>query len=216
MFGKSNRTDNKATKADENAVDGAIEVASEGDVVVYQPDSQTKIEARIVSDTIWLSQKQIADLFMTSKQDVSYHISNAIKEELRGFEVVKDFLTTAEDGKCYTVKHYNLDAILSVGYRIKSPRGIQFRQWANGVLKIQLLTGRAAASVPAVVPKGVKCSQCIFARVSEDGRCECHVARPTKTGFPSVNADDFCSLHVNAISGKRTFASYVTPGYQVC
>ena len=89
---------------------------------------------------MWLTQAQMAELFQTSKQNVSLHTNNIFKEkELRPDSVVKESLTTATDGKNYLVKYYNLDIIISVGYRVKSIRGTQFRQWANKVLKEYLL-----------------------------------------------------------------------------
>ena len=91
-------------------------------------------------ETVWLTQAQMAELFQTSKQNVSLHTNNIFKEkELRPDSVVKESLTTATDGKNYLVKYYNLDIIISVGYRVKSIRGTQFRQWANKVLKEYLL-----------------------------------------------------------------------------
>lgn len=103
---------------------------------MYQPDSEVRLEVRLEEDTVWLTQAQMAELFQTSKQNVSLHTNNVFKEkELRQDIVVKDSLTTAADGKNYRVKYYNLDVIISVGYRVKSHRGTQFRQWANGVLK---------------------------------------------------------------------------------
>ncbi len=103
---------------------------SSGDVVLYQgADGSTKLEVRLENETVWLSQGQMADLFQTSKQNVSAHIANVFDEgELEAEPVVKDFLTTAADGKNYRVKHYNLDVIISVGYRVKSLRGTQFRR----------------------------------------------------------------------------------------
>lgn len=109
---------------------------------MYQPDSEVRLEVRLEEDTVWLTQAQMAELFQTSKQNVSLHTNNVFKEkELRQDIVVKDSLTTAADGKNYRVKYYNLDVIISVGYRVKSHRGTQFRQWANGVLKEYLLKG---------------------------------------------------------------------------
>ena len=91
---------------------------------------------------MWLTQAQMAELFQTSKQNVSLHTHNVFKEkELDQDSVVKESLTTAADGKNYRVKYYNLDVIISVGYRVKSIRGTQFRQWANKVLKEYLLKG---------------------------------------------------------------------------
>ena len=103
-----------------------------------------KLEVRLEEDTVWLTQAQMAELFQTSKQNVSLHTNNIFKEkELSPDSVVKESLTTAADGKKYRVKYYNLDVIISVGYRVKSIRGTQFRQWANKVLKEYLLKGHA-------------------------------------------------------------------------
>ncbi len=97
---------------------------------------------RLEDETVWLTQAQMAELFQTSKQNVSLHTNNIFKEkELSPDSVVKDSLTTAADGKKYRVKYYNLDVIISVGYRVKSVRGTQFRIWANSVLKEYLLKG---------------------------------------------------------------------------
>jgi hypothetical protein len=95
-------------------------------------------------ETVWLTQAQMAELFQSTKQNISLHINNAFKEgELAPFSVVKESLTTAVDGKAYSVKHYNLDVIISVGYRVKSLRGTQFRRWALEVLKEYLKKGFA-------------------------------------------------------------------------
>ena len=113
-----------------------------GEVILYQPDSEVKLEVRLEDETVWLTQAQMAELFHTSKQNVSLHTNNIFKEkELSPDSVVKDSLTTAADGKKYRVKYYNLDVIISVGYRVKSVRGTQFRIWANSVLKEYLLKG---------------------------------------------------------------------------
>ena len=113
-----------------------------GEVILYQPDNEVKLEVWLEDETVWLTQAQLAELFQTSKQNVSLHTNNIFKEkELSPDSVVKDSLTTAADGKKYRVKYYNLDVIISVGYRVKSIRGTQFRQWANKVLKEYLLKG---------------------------------------------------------------------------
>ena len=113
------------------------------EIIIYQTDDGlTKIDVRLDEDTVWLTQAQMAELFQTSKQNVSLHTNNIFKEnELSPDSVVKKSLTTAADGKKYRVKYYNLDVIISVGYRVKSIRGTQFRQWANKVLKEYLLKG---------------------------------------------------------------------------
>lgn len=115
---------------------------NQGEIILYQPDSEVKLEVRLEEETVWLTQTQMAELFQTSKQNVSLHTNNIFKEkELDVDSVVKESLTTAADGKKYRVKYYNLDVIISVGYRVKSIRGTQFRQWANRVLKEYLLKG---------------------------------------------------------------------------
>lgn len=113
------------------------------EVVVYQPDEKIRIETCIEDDTVWLSQKQMSALFGVARTTVTEHIKNAIIEELAGISVCRDFRHTAADGKNYSIKCYNLDVILSVGYRVKSPRGVQFRRWANGVLKDRILNNSA-------------------------------------------------------------------------
>lgn len=104
-----------------------------------QPDFQ--IEVRVEEDTVWLNRQQMAQLFDRDIKTIGKHIANVLKEELRSVQVVANFATTASDGKVYQVEYYNLDMIISVGYRVKSRRGIQFRIWANKVLKEYLLKG---------------------------------------------------------------------------
>ena len=117
---------------------------NQGEIILYQPDNEVRLEVRLEEETVWLTQAQMAELFQTSKQNVSLHTNNIFKEkELSPDSVVKESLTTAADGKKYRVKYYNLDVIISVGYRVKSIRGTQFRQWANKVLKEYLLRGHA-------------------------------------------------------------------------
>jgi hypothetical protein len=101
--------------------------------LLYQTeDNETHVEVRLWDETVWLSQLQMAELFQTTKQNVGQHISNIFEEgELEQSSTVKDFFTTASDGKNYKVSHYNLDVIISVGYRVKSHRGTQFRIWAT-------------------------------------------------------------------------------------
>ncbi len=113
---------------------------NKNEIVLYQPDETIRLEVRMENETVWLSQAQMAELFSTTKQNVSLHINNIFKEkELSEFSVVKESLTTAVDGKSYKTKYYSLDVIISVGYRVKSIRGTHFRQWANKVLKDFLL-----------------------------------------------------------------------------
>lgn len=116
------------------------------EIIIYQPDEHSvSLEVRIEDDTVWLTQAQMADLFQTTRNNITLHISNIFKEnELDESSVGKESLLTASDGKKYKTKFYNLDVIISVGYRVKSVRGTQFRIWANRVLKDYLLKGYAA------------------------------------------------------------------------
>ena len=114
-------------------------------IIIYQtPDGETTIDVKIENETIWLTQGQMQMLFEQTKQNISLHINNIFKEgELETDSVVKDSLTTAKDGKRYNVKYYSLDVIISIGYRVKSKKGTQFRIWANKVLKEYLIKGYA-------------------------------------------------------------------------
>lgn len=113
----------------------------EGEIILYQPDGTLKLEVRLEDETVWLNRQQISNLFDRDVKTIGKHINNALKEELSGMAVVAKFATTAADGKTYQVEYYNLDMILSIGYRVKSRRGVEFRQWANQVLKEYLLKG---------------------------------------------------------------------------
>ena len=118
---------------------------SHGEIIIYQTTyGQSSIEVKMQNDTVWLTLDLMADLFQRDKSTVSRHIKNVFKEgELDRDAVVANFATTASDGKTYQVDYYNLDVIISVGYRVKSQRGTQFRIWANRVLKDYLTKGYA-------------------------------------------------------------------------
>ena len=114
----------------------------QGEIILYHPDKEVKLEVRLENETVWLSIDEMSQLFGRDISVIGKHIRNIFKEE----ELVKDsvwakFAYTASDGKNYQVDYYNLDVIISVGYRVKSHRGTQFRQWANKVLKEYLLKG---------------------------------------------------------------------------
>ncbi|MCX6706168.1 MAG: virulence RhuM family protein, partial [Candidatus Woesebacteria bacterium] len=112
-------------------------------IIIYNTeDGETKIEVQMKDDTVWLSQKQMAELFDCSADNISLHLKNIFKEaELSENSVTEESSATASDGKNYLVKHYNLDAIISVGYRINSLRGTQFRIWATQKLKEYIIKG---------------------------------------------------------------------------
>ena len=105
-------------------------------------DKEIKLNVSVNDSTVWLNRNQLAELFERDVKTIGKHINNALKEELDN-SVVANFATTASDGKTYWVEHYNLDMIISVGYRVKSNRGVEFRKWANKVLKQYIIQGYA-------------------------------------------------------------------------
>jgi len=114
------------------------------EIVIFKDSKNTdfQIEVRVEDETVWLNQAQMVNLFDATKQNISLHINNIFREgELQPDSVVKEYLTTASDGKRYKTRFYSLDVIISVGYRVKSLRGTQFRIWANKVVKEYLLKG---------------------------------------------------------------------------
>ena len=115
------------------------------DMIIYTTeDGLTKVETTFDGDTVWLSIDQMAELFQRDKSIISRHIKNIfIEGELQRDSVVAKFATTASDGKVYNVDYYNLDVIISVGYRVKSKQGTQFRIWATGILKEYMRKGFA-------------------------------------------------------------------------
>jgi hypothetical protein len=137
-----------------------IHIDGDSQIVLYQPSESINLEVKIDSQTVWLNRQQMSQLFSRDIKTIGKHINNALREELAPDAIVVDavgaknattertknpvvakFATTAIDGKVYQVEYYNLDVILSVGYRVKSNRGIQFRRWATTVLRQHLLQG---------------------------------------------------------------------------
>ena len=113
-----------------------------GNIIIYQTkDGQTLIDVRLENETVWINRQQMAELFDRDVKTIGKHITNELKEELKEIPVVAKFATTATDGKTYQVEYYNLEMITSIGYRVKSQQGIQFRIWANKVLKEYLIKG---------------------------------------------------------------------------
>jgi hypothetical protein len=113
------------------------------ELILYtSEDGKTHLNLMVKGDTVWLTQMEMGELFQRSKKTISEHLSNIFSEnELQESSVVRNFRTTAADGKTYEVAHYNLEAVLAVGFRVKSPRGTQFRQWAMTHLKEYLVKG---------------------------------------------------------------------------
>ena len=126
-----------------------------GEIVLYQPDETIRLEVMVEGETVWLKQAQMVELFQTTKQNVSLHINNVFREgELEKPATVKEYLTVQNEGErevFRNVKHYNLDVIISVGYRVKSLRGTAFRKWATKVLKEYMLKGIVIQQVVEMV-----------------------------------------------------------------
>ncbi len=118
---------------------------AENEIILYQPDSTIRLEVKVANETVWLTQQQMAELFQATKQNISLHIRNIFREgELEEKATVKEYLTVQKEGKRNVqrkISYYNLDVIISVGYRVKSLRGTRFRQWANNILREYLLRG---------------------------------------------------------------------------
>lgn len=118
--------------------------ADDFQVALYTtPDGETNLEVRADGETVWLNRQQLGELFGRDIKTIGKHIANAQREELDGMAVVAKFATTAADGKVYQTEHYNLDMILSVGYRVKSSEGVHFRRWATNVLRRYVFEGAA-------------------------------------------------------------------------
>jgi hypothetical protein len=115
----------------------------DNNIIIYtSEDGQVKIDVRLEDETVWLTQNAIAELFNTTRNNITMHIGNVFEEgELQEKSVSKESLLTAKDGKNYKTKFYNLDLIISVGYRVKSIRGTQFRIWANELIREYLVKG---------------------------------------------------------------------------
>jgi len=116
---------------------------NKGEIIIYQTnDGKTKIDVRFEDETVWLTQAQLVELYQSSKANISEHIKHIFEEgELEKIAVVRNFRTTASDGKNYSVAHYNLDMIISLGYRVKSIIATQFRRWATERLKEYIIKG---------------------------------------------------------------------------
>lgn len=115
-----------------------------GEIILYHPDEELKLEVRLEGETVWLNRQQLSILFDRDVKTIGKHVNNALKEELAGLATVAKFATVQKEGErdvIRQIEYYNLDMILSVGYRVKSQRGIEFRRWANQVLKEYLLKG---------------------------------------------------------------------------
>ena len=129
---------------------------NEQQIILYNtPDGKSRITLMAHDGSVWLNQQQLAELFATSVQNIAEHIKNILKDnELDENSVIKDYLITAGDGKQYQVKHYALAMILAIGFRVRNPRGVQFRKWANSTLQSYLEKGFLIDSERLKNPQG--------------------------------------------------------------
>lgn len=117
---------------------------NQGEIILYQPEETIKLEVRLENETVWLNRQQLSELFDRDIKTIGKHINNALKEELTNMVTVAKFATVQKEGDRIVtrqVEYYNLDMILSIGYRVKSQRGVEFRRWSNNILKDYLLKG---------------------------------------------------------------------------
>jgi len=141
---------------------------TDGELILYTTeDGEARIQLHAEEGTVWLSQAEMAELFQSSKQNISLHTRNILAEGELGESVVKDSLTTAADGKNYRTKHYNLDMILAVGYRVRSHRGTQFRQWATTHLREYLVKGFVMDDARLKEPGGLDYFDELLARIRD-------------------------------------------------
>jgi hypothetical protein len=140
-----------------------------GELILYTTeDGAAAVRLRVAEGTVWLTQLELSELFQTSKQNISLHVKNVLAEgELHAESVVKEYLTTAADRKNYRTRCYNLDMILAVGYRVRSPRGTQFRQWATTRLREYLVKGFVMDDARLKEPGGLDYFDELLARIRE-------------------------------------------------
>lgn len=186
---------------------------SMGEIILYRTeDGADEIQLRLDGHTVWLPQLEIAALFDTTKQNVSLHLRNAFKEgELVEESVVKESLTTAADGKRYRTKLYNLDAILAVGYRVRSPRGSQFRRWATSVLHEYLVKGFAMNDERLKDPGGFDYFDELLERIRDIRASEKRFYQKVRDLFAETSSDydgtsETARLFFQTIQNKMLFA----------
>jgi hypothetical protein len=162
-----------------------------GELILYRTeDGRSAIQLRAVDGTVWLTQAEIAALFDTTKQNVSLHLRNVFADgDLAREAVVKESLTTAADGKAYATLFYNLDAILAVGYRVRSPRGSQFRRWASTVLRDYLVKGFALNDERLKEPGGTDYFDELLARIRDIRASEKRFYQKVRDLFKTTSVD---------------------------
>lgn len=186
---------------------------SVSEFILYRTDDgRDEIQLQADGDTVWLSQLEIATLFDTSKQNVSLHLRNIFKDqELKEDSVVKDSLTAAADGKNYQTRLYNLDAILAIGYRVRSPRGAQFRRWATTTLRQYLIKGFVMNDERLKNPGGFDYFDELLERIRDIRTSEKRFYQKVRDLFANTSADydgngDIARTFFATIQNKMIFA----------
>jgi len=186
---------------------------NKGEIIIYRTeDGLSRIQLRAADGTVWLTQAEIAELFDTSKQNVSLHLKNLFDDkELDENSVVKDSLTTAADGKSYSTKFYNLNAILAIGYRVRSPRGVQFRQWATTTLHEYLIKGFALDDKKLKDPSGFDYFDELLARIRDIRASEKRFYQKVRDLFAITSSDydkksDLAQTFFKTIQNKLVYA----------
>ena len=190
-------------------------------IIVYEPNEQVKMEVKTDGETVWLTQDQMCRLFGRDQSVIARHIGNVFKEgELEKSMVVKDYLTTTRHGaledktQTHSVSYYNLDVIISVGYRVRSKRGTQFRIWANSVLRDYLIRGYAVKNnlvqekydeLKALVDTMGRTMQCLETEAQEQIRSIFDVVRDYTYALDTLDGYDYQSLEIRNTSGAGTF-----------
>jgi hypothetical protein len=190
-----------------------VSYSPKGELILYRTeDGRTTIQLRAVDGTAWLTQADIAALFDTTKQNVSLHLKNIFSDkELDPTAVVKESLTTAADGKAYPTQHYNLDAILAVGYRVRSPRGSQFRRWATTVLREYLVKGFSLNDERLKDPAATDYFDELLARIRDIRASEKRFYQKVRDLFKATSVDydgtdDAAKTFFATIQNKLVFA----------
>lgn len=203
----------------------------QSEVVPYHLCEGSELSVKVDGETVWLTQNQMAILFDCHRVNISQHLQNIFSsgELERDSTSKKSLLVQIEGGREVQreATFYNLDVVISVGFRVNSRRGVQFRQWANKVIRERLMARIAPAIKSRRIPTTVErnraarrskcsktCEKCLFGRLvhNTEGELlnECHVNKPTATfGFPLTRPDDFCPYHVSVKGRKRSFAGLV-------
>ncbi|MCU1235836.1 MAG: putative DNA-binding protein [Candidatus Solibacter sp.] len=186
---------------------------SDGELILYRsPDGESEIQLRAKDGTVWLTQAEIAELFRTTKQNISLHLRNVFSEgEILETSVVKEDLTTAADGKGYRTKLYRLEAILAVGYRVRSVRGTHFRQWATTALREYLVKGFVINDERLKDPGGHDYFDELLERIRDIRASEKRFYQKVREVFAATSADydtksDAAQVFFQTIQNKMLFA----------